>query len=75
MYKLSCHGSLALVNEGKASGAYTDGACTGGACADGAVVDRACTGGAFADKACVDRACNIFGALIGWSLCSILPEY
>ena len=54
LYKLGCHSSLALVNEeGKASGAFTDGACTGGACRD-----RACAGGACTDKAVVDRACT-----------------
>jgi hypothetical protein len=39
LYKLGCHGSLALVNEeGEASGACADGACAGRACADGVVV-------------------------------------
>ena len=62
LYKFGCHSSLALVNEeGEASGACADGACTGGACADGACtdgacVDRVCAGGAFADGACVGGA-------------------
>ena len=65
MYKLSCHGSLALVNkESEASGACADGACVSGACVDGACVDGACMGGAYAggacaDGACIDGACNI----------------
>ena len=63
MYKLSCHSSLALVNEeGKASGAFADGACVDGtcvdgACAGGACTDRACAGGACTDGACTDGAC------------------
>ena len=61
LYKLSCHSSLALVNKGEASRAYTDGACAGktctdGACADRACVDRACAGRAFADGACAGGA-------------------
>ena len=47
LYKFSCCRSLALIKEeGKASRAYT-----GGACADGAYVDGACVGGA-----CIDGA-------------------
>ena len=46
LYKLGCHGSLALVNKGEASGACADGACAGGAYADGAYMDRACPDGA-----------------------------
>jgi hypothetical protein len=63
LYKLSCYGSLALVNEeGEASGACADGACVGGACvdgacADGACIDGACGGGACAGGVCVGRAC------------------
>ena len=49
MYELGCRGSLALVNEGKASGASADGAYAGRVC-----MDRACTGGAYADRACAD---------------------
>jgi hypothetical protein len=56
LYKLGCHGSLALVNEaGEASGACADGACAGGACVDGACADGACAGGA-----CMDGAVVIF---------------
>jgi hypothetical protein len=47
LYKLGCHGSLALVNKK----GETSGACAGGACADGACVDGACT-----NRACVDGA-------------------
>ena len=58
LYKLSCHGSLALVNEeGEASGACADGACADGACAGGACADGACADGAWADEACVGGAC------------------
>ena len=61
-YELSCRGSLALVNEDKASGASADRACADGACADeafvdGACTDGACTGGACGDGACVGGAC------------------
>ena len=76
LYKLSCHSSLALVNEeGEASGACADGACTGGACTggactdgacvDGACMDGACAGGACADEACVDGACAGGGCVGG----------
>ena len=52
LYKLGCHGSLALVNEeGEANRA-----CAGGAYADGACADGACVGGACADGACADGA-------------------
>jgi len=45
LYKLGCHGSLALVNEeGEVSGA-----CAGGACVDGACADGACAGEAYMD--------------------------
>ena len=67
LYKLSCHNSLALVNEeGKASGAYADRAYTdkaylgkayvGEACADKACTDKAYIGGAYAGEVCVDKA-------------------
>ena len=56
LYKLGCHSSLALVNEGEASGAYTDGACADGACAGGACADGACVDGAYIDGAYIDGA-------------------
>ena len=59
LYKLSCHSSLALVNEeGEASGACVDGACADGACVDGACAGGACTDGACAGGACTDGACG-----------------
>ena len=61
LYKLSCYGSLALVNkEGEASGACAGGACMDGACGDGACADGACTDGACVGGACVDGAVVIF---------------
>ena len=59
LYKLGCRSSLALVNEGEASGVCADGACVDGACADGA-----CIGGACRDGACVGRAC-VDGVYVG----------
>ena len=51
MYELGCRRSLALVKEeGKASGAYT-----GGACADRVYVGGVCVGGACTDRACVGK--------------------
>ena len=58
LYKLGCHGSLALVNEGEASGAYADGAYAGGACADGACAGGAFAGGAYIDGAYTGGACG-----------------
>ena len=57
LYKFSCYSSLALVNEGEASGACADGACADGACVDGACADGACTDGACGNGACADRVC------------------
>jgi hypothetical protein len=63
-YKLSCHGPLALVNEGEASGASADGACAGGACTNGACADGACAGGACTGGVCAGGACTD-GACVG----------
>ena len=65
LYKLSCHGSLALVNEeGKASGAYMGGAYTDRAYVGKAYADRDCADKAYVDEAYIGRAC-IDGACVG----------
>jgi hypothetical protein len=60
LYKLSCHSPLALVNEGKASGASADGACAGGAYIGGVCVNEACVDGACANGACIGRVAGVY---------------
>ena len=57
LYKLSCRGSLALVNKkGEAGGASMDGASADKACAGRGCTDRGCTDWPYADRTCAGRA-------------------
>ena len=54
LYELGYRGSLALVNEDKASGASANGGCADGGCVGGACTGGGCTDGARADGGCAD---------------------